>query len=185
MKKLLLTALFITNSLLANDNRVGKKAPYFDLPDQDGVFHNLKDYSGKWLVLYFYPKDDTPGCTTEALNFVKDYPKFEKLGAVVVGASLDDVESHKKFADKHNITFTLLADKDKVMANAYDVVKNIPLMSYAKRQTFIIDPNGVVAKFYEDVNADSHSSDVLNDLTLLLEASNLDLTANGFEEDQK
>jgi peroxiredoxin Q/BCP len=169
MKKIFfLMILMLINNLHASEDWVGKNAPYFDLPDQNGVFHNLKDYSGKWLVLYFYPKDDTPGCTTEALNFAKDYNKFEELGATVVGASLDDVESHKKFADKHKIQFTLLADKDKVMANAYGVVKNIPLMNYAKRQTFIIDPNGVVSKFYENVNADTQSSEVLKDLSQII-----------------
>ena len=183
MKKIiLLITLFLTNTLIASEKWIGIEAPYFDLPDQNGVFHNLNDYNGKWLVLYFYPKDDTPGCTTEALNFVKDYKKFEEIGAVVVGASLDDIESHKKFSDKYDITFTLLADKDKVMANAYDVVKNIPLMNYAKRQTFIINPDGIIAKFYEDVNADSHSTDVLNDLNILIKNYKSELNSNGFEQ---
>ncbi len=162
----LITALlliFIINSNAAN-NWVGKPAPDFDIPDQHGIFHTLNDYKGKWLVLYFYPKDDTPGCTTEAKNFTTDYKAIEKLGAVIVGASLDDIESHKAFAKKYNIPYTLLADKDEVMATAYDVVKNIPLMHYAKRQTFIIDPNGMIAKFYEDVTASEHSQQVIQDL---------------------
>ena len=183
MKKLIiLTLLMFSNCLLANENWAGKKAPNFDLPDQNGVFHNLKEYRGKWLVLYFYPKDDTPGCTTEAKNFTTDYKTIEKLGAVVVGASLDDIESHKEFADKYNITFTLLADKDEVMANAYGVVKNIPLMHYAKRQTFVINPEGVVAKFYEDVDANTHSREVIKDLTLLINAANNKVSADGFEQ---
>lgn len=183
MKKLFtLFSILLITQLHASDSWVGKKAPYFDLPDQNGEFHNLKEYSGQWLVLYFYPKDDTPGCTTEALNFTKDYKSFEKLGAVVVGASLDNVESHKKFADKHNIQFTLLADKDKVMANAYGVVKNIPLMSYAKRQTFIINPTGRVAKFYEDVNSDLHSAQVISDLTHLINTGKSNLKSDGFEK---
>lgn len=154
-------------NLHAHDDWLGKAAPDFDIPDQHGVFHTLKEYQGKWLVLYFYPKDDTPGCTTEALNFTTDYKTIEGLNAVVVGASLDSIESHKAFADKHNISFTLLADKDEIMSNAYGVVKNIPLMHYAKRQTFIIDPNGIIVKFYEDVTAASHSQQVISDLKSL------------------
>ncbi|MFK8011574.1 MAG: peroxiredoxin [Marinicellaceae bacterium] len=169
MKKILLISfLMLSFNLTAKQSWVGQEAPYFDLPDQNGVFHNLNDYKGKWLVLYFYPKDDTPGCTTEALNFAKDYDKFNKLGATIVGASLDDVESHKNFADKYDIQFTLLADKDKVMANAYGVVKNLPLMNYAKRQTFLINPEGKIEKFYEKVNSDTHSQEVLTDLKALL-----------------
>lgn len=170
MKNILLIAcLLLSCNLLAADKWTGKAAPNFDLPDQNGVFHTLKEYRGKWLVLYFYPKDDTPGCTTEAQNFTKDYNIIEKLGAVVVGASLDDIESHKKFAAKYNIPYTLLADKDEVMATAYDVVKNIPLMHYAKRQTFIINPQGIVAKFYEDVTASEHSQEVIKDLKALID----------------
>jgi peroxiredoxin Q/BCP len=168
MKKLLLiSTLLFTGLLSAHDNWVGKKAPDFDIPDQHGIFHTLKEYQGKWLVLYFYPKDDTPGCTTEALNFTTDYKTIEGLGAVVVGASLDSIESHKAFADKYNIPFTLLADKDKIMSNAYGVVKNIPLMNYAKRQTFIINPQGIVAKFYADVKSSTHSQEVIADLKTL------------------
>ena len=169
--KTLLTLILITFQINAHaDKWQGKAAPNFDLPDQNGIFHTLKEYRGKWLVLYFYPKDDTPGCTTEAKNFTSDYKAIEKLGAVVVGASLDNIESHKKFAAKYNIPYTLLADKDEVMATAYDVVKNIPLMHYAKRQTFIINPQGVIAKFYEDVTASEHSQQVINDLSRLIEA---------------
>lgn len=167
-KIITIATLIFSFSLHANDTWVGKSAPDFDLPDQHGVFHTLKEYQGKWLVLYFYPKDDTPGCTTEAKNFTTDYKAIEKLGAVVVGASLDNVESHKKFAKKYSIPYTLLADKDEVMANAYGVVKNIPLMHYAKRQTFIIDPKGKVAKFYEDVSPSSHTTEVIADLKKLI-----------------
>ncbi len=167
--KILLTLILITLQFnVFADKWQGKAAPNFDLPDQNGNFHTLKEYQGKWLVLYFYPKDDTPGCTTEAKNFTNDYKVIENLGAVVVGASLDDIESHKKFATKYSIPYTLLADKDEVMATAYDVVKNIPLMHYAKRQTFIINPQGIVAKFYEDVTASEHSQQVINDLKDLI-----------------
>lgn len=188
MKNSIITlTLLIGFNLYAGDKWKGKAAPDFDIPDQHGVFHTLKEYQGKWLVLYFYPKDDTPGCTTEALNFTKDYKTIEEMGAEVIGASLDDIESHKKFADKYDIPFTLLADKDEIMATAYDVVKNIPLMHYAKRQTFIIDPNGVVAKFYKDVTASSHSSEVINDLSELIniaKSSKSSINASGFEKNK-
>jgi len=164
MNKIALLLLVIVTSSCATNKWQGKAAPDFDLPDQHGVFHTLKEYKGKWLVLYFYPKDDTAGCTTQAKNFTKSYKDIEKLGAVVVGASLDDIESHKKFAEKYNIPYTLLADKDEIMANDYDVVKKIPLMHYAKRQTFIINPDGIIAKFYEDVTASTHSDQVIEDL---------------------
>lgn len=168
MKKIyLLLILLFNNHAMAENLWVGKAAPDFDIPDQHGVFHTLKEYQGKWLVLYFYPKDDTPGCTTEAKNFTSDYKSFEKLGAVVVGASLDTIESHKAFAEKYNIPFTLLADKDEILSNAYGVVKNIPLMHYAKRQTFIINPQGIIAKFYDDVTASSHTQEVIRDLKTL------------------
>lgn len=181
MKKILTLIILITSlNILAKDSWVGKSAPDFDIPDQHGVFHTLKEYQGKWLVLYFYPKDDTPGCTTEAKNFTTDYKAIEKLGAVIVGASLDDIESHKKFAEKYNIPFTLLADKDEIMANAYGVVKNVPFMHYAKRQTFIINPKGIVAKFYEDVTASSHSQQVIGDLKDLI-ANEKIINVDGFE----
>ena len=188
MKKTIITfALLITFNLFAADKWLGKAAPSFDIPDQHGVFHTLKEYQGKWLVLYFYPKDDTPGCTTEALNFTKDYKTIQAMGAEFVGASLDNIESHKNFAEKHNIPFTLLADKDEIMATAYDVVKKVPLMHYAKRQTFIIDPNGIVAKFYEDVTASSHSKEVINDLTALInksESTKSNINTSGFEKNK-
>ncbi len=169
MKTIITLLITLSFNLHAENKWQGKTAPNFDIPDQHGVFHTLTEYKGKWLVLYFYPKDDTPGCTTEAKNFTTDYKAIENLGAVVVGASLDDIESHKKFAKKYQIPYTLLADKDEIMASAYDVVKNIPLMHYAKRQTFIIDPNGIIAKFYEDVTASEHSQQVINDLKRIQE----------------
>ncbi len=167
MNKLIAILLLMATTSQAKNQWQGKAAPDFDLPDQHGTFHTLKEYKGKWLVLYFYPKDDTPGCTTEAKNFTSSYKAIEKLGAVVVGASLDDIESHKEFAEKYNIPYTLLADKDEIMANDYKVVKKIPLMHYAKRQTFIINPKGIIAKFYEDVSASSHSAEVIEDLKIL------------------
>lgn len=169
MKKLLtiFTLLFSYNLLADNTSWIGQPAPNFDLPDQNGVFHTLKEYQGKWLVLYFYPKDDTPGCTTEAKNFTTDYKTIEKLGAVIVGASLDNIESHKAFAEKYKIPYSLLADKDEVMASAYKVVREVPLFHHAKRQTFIINPQGIIAKFYEKVSPTSHTTDVINDLKIL------------------
>lgn len=166
-KTLTILAFLISFYSLASDGWEGKSAPNFDLPDQHGKFHTLKDYKDKWVVLYFYPKDDTPGCTAEAKNFTTDYATIQGMGAVILGSSLDDIESHKEFAEKYDIPYTLLADKDEVMASAYNVVKKIPLMHYAKRQTFIINPDGIVAKFYEEVSPSDHSKQVIADLKTL------------------
>lgn len=164
--KIKLTILLISLcfNISAEDIWKGKPAPSFDLPDQNGTFHTLKEYQGQWIILYFYPKDDTPGCTTEAKNFTTEYETIKELGAVIIGASLDDIESHKEFAKKYEIPYTLLADKDEIMATDYGVIKKVPFMHYAKRQTFIINPKGVVAKFYEDVNPSSHTQDIIADL---------------------
>jgi len=116
------------------------------------------------LVLYFYPKDNTPGCTTEAKNFSRDYDKFKALNAEIVGVSLDDVESHQDFAKTIGIPFPLLADTEEKAAKAYDVLGGMGPIKYTKRQTFVINPEGFVVKHYESVNADEHSAQVLTDL---------------------
>lgn len=180
-KIIILLFLFFSINLNAQDNMQGQKAPAFDLPDQNGKFHRLSDYSGKWLVLYFYPKDDTPGCTTEAKNFTNDYQAIQKLGAVIVGSSLDTVESHKKFEKKYNISYTLLADKDEVMATDYHVISKTPFFHHAKRQTFIINPHGVIVKHYTDVSPKNHSAEVILDLKKIIEKS--DISQSGFEKE--
>jgi thioredoxin-dependent peroxiredoxin len=149
----------------------GMMAPAFRLQDQAGAWHNSSDYRGKWLVLYFYPKDDTPGCTTQACEFRDNLFAFNKLDAVVVGVSVDDVASHKQFAEEHSLPFTLLADSTKETAQAYGVLRSVlGLMEIASRETFIIDPEGRVAKHYAAVDPKGHSQTVLKDLRLLQQA---------------
>jgi thioredoxin-dependent peroxiredoxin len=143
----------------------GALAPEFRLQDQTGAWHQLKDYRGKWVVLYFYPKDDTPGCTTQACEFRDNIFAFKKLGAEILGVSVDDVESHKQFAEEHGLPFTLLADSTKETAKAYGVLRSaLGLMEIASRETFIIDPQGRIAKHYPSVDPKGHSQLVLGDL---------------------
>ncbi len=143
---------------------LGDVAPEFELPDQDGVVHSLKDYREKWVVLYFYPKDGTPGCTTEACEFRDDIFQFNRMNCEILGISLDDISSHKKFAEKHGLPFPLLADSKGIMADAYGVRKKFLGLSFAKRQTFLIDPDGNIAKHYVKVDPNKHSSEILADL---------------------
>jgi peroxiredoxin Q/BCP len=146
----------------------GMAAPAFRLQDQAGTWHTLGEYRGKWLVLYFYPKDDTPGCTTQACEFRDNIFAFNKLGAVILGISVDDVASHKQFAEEHSLPFTLLADSTKETAAAYGVLHSaLGIMEIAARETFIIDPEGRVAKHYAAVDPKGHSQAVLADLKAL------------------
>ena len=127
MKKFLLPLLtaFLCTSVFAGEApAVGTDAPSFKLQDQNGEWHSLLDYRGQWLAVYFYPRDDTPGCTTEACNFRDNIYAFKAIGAVVVGISVDDVESHKKFSDKYKLPFTILADEDNQTAKAYGVLRD-------------------------------------------------------------
>lgn len=146
---------------------VGTLAPEFELPDQTGQLHSLEDYRDHWVVLYFYPKDETPGCTTEACEFRDDIFEFRELNAQILGVSFDDVESHFKFAENHELPFPLLADTEGKAAEAYGVKTRMFGMTMAKRQTFLIDPAGNIAKHYESVKPDSHSQQVLTDLRTL------------------
>ena len=151
---------------------VGKPAPAFKLQDQMGKWHSLADYKGKWVALYFYPKDDTPGCTTQACGFRDNVFAFNKEGAVIVGISVDEVASHKEFAEKHSLPFTILADSDKAVTRSYGVLKTyMGVMEMARRDTFIIDPQGRVAKHYESVNPEGHSQVVLADIKALKAAA--------------
>jgi thioredoxin-dependent peroxiredoxin len=145
----------------------GSAAPAFELPDQKGETRRLEDYGGKWLVLYFYPKDDTPGCTTQACEFRDNIFAFRRAGAEIVGISLDDVESHMAFAEKHGLPFTLLADEGGVVAERYGVLRNFGVAKLASRQTFLISPEGVVARHYEKVDVNTHSEEVLRDIAAL------------------
>jgi peroxiredoxin Q/BCP len=146
---------------------VGSAAPAFRAQDQKGEWHTLDEYAGKWLVLYFYPKDGTPGCTKEVCAFRDDIVKVQKAGAVVVGVSLDDVASHKEFAEKHSVPFSLLADTDKSMAKSYGVLTSKLGFTYTRRDTFVIDPQGKIAKHYPDVDPEKNVKQVLEDLAKL------------------
>ena len=146
---------------------VGHLAPEFELPDQTGQLHSLEDYRDQWVVLYFYPKDETPGCTTQACEFRDNIFAFKKVNAQILGVSLDDVESHQKFAENHNLPFPLLADTEGQAAEAYGVKTRMLGIKVAKRQTFLIRPDGTIAKHYKKVNPGSHSKQILADLQAL------------------
>jgi peroxiredoxin Q/BCP len=142
----------------------GTPAPEFVLPDASGKQHRLADWRGKWLVLYFYPKDGTPGCTTEAIGFRDRQSQLAELKAQVVGVSLDDGASHLAFAEKHRLTFPLLVDADGKVARRYGALSDFGLFKFARRYTFLIDPDGRVAKPYLSVEASKHVEEVIADL---------------------
>lgn len=150
---------------------VGKPAPDFKLPDQNGKQHTLTDYRGKWLVLYFYPKDDTPGCTQEACAFRDDLAQITELGAQVVGVSVDDSDSHAEFAKKYHLPFPLLADKTTKTADSYGALLNLFLIKVARRYTFLIDPQGNISKVYLSVETSRHSKQIIEDLQKLSSGS--------------
>lgn len=151
----------------ADQPAVGEKAPAFSLPSQEGSTVSLAETKGKWVVLYFYPKDFTSGCTVEAHNFQRDFAKYEKLNAVILGVSFDSVTSHKDFCAKEGLNFKLLSDADHAMTKAYGSLAKSGDTEYAARNTFLIDPAGVVRKVYVKVNPSAHSDDVLADLATL------------------
>lgn len=178
MKKILLSLLIAVSSIPAFAGEapvVGSDAPSFKLQDQNGDWHALGDYRGQWLAVYFYPRDDTPGCTTEACNFRDNIYAFKAIGATVVGISVDDVESHKEFSDKYKLPFTILADEDGTTAKAYGVLRDYKLLKLASRQSFLVDPEGKIAKHYDDVDPDKHTDEVLADIKAFME----DLTNPG------
>jgi peroxiredoxin Q/BCP len=146
-------------------------APDFKLPDQDGKEHSLSYHRGSWVLLYFYPKDDTPGCTKEACSIRDSFPALGELSAKVFGVSTDSVASHKKFAEKYGLPFTLLADEDKTVVKAYGVwgKKNFMGKEYegTLRTSFLIDPKGNIAKIYENVKPEKHAEEVIFDLKKL------------------
>jgi peroxiredoxin Q/BCP len=171
LKFLLITlslALFSPALTADEPPAVGSAAPCFNLQDQNGDWHALEDYRGEWLAIYFYPKDDTPGCTTEACNFRDSIYAFEAIGAHVIGISLDDVESHREFAEKFSLPFILLADVEGDTARAYGVLHDFKLVKMARRESFIVDPAGKVARHYADVDPDTHTAEVLSDLQELM-----------------
>lgn len=143
---------------------VGAAAPAFALQDQTGAERSLAQYAGKWLILYFYPKDQTPGCTKQVCAFRDSIDKVRAAGAEVVGVSVDDVASHEEFAAEHQVPFPLLADVDKKMARAYGVLTSKLGFQYARRDTFLIDPQGRIAKHYENVDPEANVGQVIADL---------------------
>lgn len=169
----MLSAALITFSLPVSAGagpEIGEAAPDFRLQDQAGKWHSLEQYRGKWVALYFYPKDDTPGCTKEACAFRDNIFAFEEIGAVILGISLDDVTSHQAFAEKYSLPFSILSDADSQTAQAYGVLKTIATFQFAQRQSFLIDPDGTIRKRYRKVNAEEHSEEVLADLKELMES---------------
>lgn len=144
------------------------KAKDFTLSDQDGTIHTLKQYKGKWVVLYFYPKDDTPGCTKEACNFRDSFHELQRLDVVILGVSKDSVASHKKFAEKYHLNFPLLSDETKEVMKSYDAwgKKKFLGKEYEGtfRMTYLIDPAGEIRKVYKDVNPSVHAAEILSDL---------------------
>lgn len=145
--------------------KAGDKMPNFDLANQDGKSKKLSDYAGKWLVLYIYPKDDTPGCTIQGKSFTAQKAEFEKLGVNIVGLSADDVKSHKDFCTKYSFTIDLLADPAAKYLNALGVgTSEYKGVNYWDRTTFLVDPNGMIKKVYEKVNPQGHEDVLLRDL---------------------
>ena len=174
MKKILLSILLLLLSapiFAGEPPAIGSDAPSFNLQDQNGEWHALGDYRGQWLAVYFYPRDDTPGCTTEACNFRDNIYAFKAIGAAVVGISVDDVESHKEFSDKYKLPFTILADEDGKTAKTYGVLKDYKLLKLASRQSFLVDPEGKIVKHYADVDPDEHTDQVLADIKALMEGA--------------
>jgi len=165
------TSLLLTGTTsLAEQIQPGAPAPDFELRDQSGRLHSIEDYRGKWVALYFYPRDDTPGCTTEACEFRDNIFAFKNLECQILGVSLDDEESHKEFSEKYGLPFPLLADTGGTAAEAYGVKPRMLGMTVAKRQTFLIDPEGNIAKHYAKVSPATHSQEVLADLEALRSA---------------
>ncbi len=158
---LLIVAIMMVNFMAVAESMQGQPAPLFNLKDQNNDTHQLADYQGQWLVLYFYPKDGTSGCTIEANEFKNNYTHLHELNTEVLGISLDDADSHKKFIAEHNLPFNLLVDSDKVMSRAYGVDGGAAFFSYAKRQTFIVNPEGTIVKHFEEVDPNTHVSQVL------------------------
>lgn len=169
---LLLAAAFLLSGLpvspaLAAGSWVGLPAPAFNLPDQDGQRRQLQDFHGQWLLLYFYPKDGTPGCTREAQQFRQLWPALQQAGIAVVGVSLDSVASHKAFAQRLQLPFPLLADEQRELTRAMGVLRGFGPLRYASRQSFLIDPQGNIVYHYDEVDSARHAAQVLADVARL------------------
>jgi peroxiredoxin Q/BCP len=169
LRRILVTAVIaVTTSVCAQapdaSPAEGTAAPDFKLQDQKGDWHTLSQYQGKWVVLYFYPKDNTPGCTTQACELRDNIFAFRKVDAVILGVSVDDVESHKKFAAEHSLPFDILADSSQEVSGKYGVLFSAGPMKLASRQTFLIGPDGKIVKHWPKVDPKGHSNMVLAEI---------------------
>lgn len=162
-----LFSLVLFSNVSANEIKVGDLAPDFSLMNQDGTEVKLADYRDQWVVLYFYPKNDTPGCTTEACSFRDNINRLIAQQAVVLGVSLDSAASHAKFAAKYNLPFDLLSDETGKATEQYGALTNLVVVKFAKRHSFIINPEGKLAKIYRSVDPDTHVREVMDDLKQL------------------
>jgi thioredoxin-dependent peroxiredoxin len=163
----LIAFLGYRNISMAAVPSIGAPAPDFNLPNAKGDLVSLASLKGSWVVLYFYPRDDSPVCTKQACSFRDDLHKLEKLGAKVVGVSVDDAKSHAEFAKKYNLLFPLLSDKDGLVASKYGALTNLFFFKVAKRYTFLIDPDGVLKKSYLSVDTSRHSQQIIDDLIVM------------------
>src|ERR1043166_9301854 len=163
----LTTLAFVTAAETQTQPEIGKPAPDFSLTTGDGSHVSLKDFRGKWIVLYFYPKDFTSGCTMEAHNFQRDLTKYNEADAVILGVSVDTAQSHKDFCAKEGLNFKLLADSDAKVSTEYGSIMDYKGSKLAARNTFIINPKGNIAKVYTGVKPAEHSEQVLKDLAEL------------------
>ena len=164
---ILALALLVLVASAAEAPTAGTKAPDFTLKSQEGKTVSLHDFKGKWVVLYFYPKDFTQGCTIEAHNFQADQPKYDKMNAAIVGVSVDSVDSHQKFCTTENLTFKLLADEKHEVVNTYGSTQKFGDNEVAARNTFVVDPQGTIRKVFLKVNPNPHSAEVLTALAEL------------------
>lgn len=160
-------ALLSLNAFAADMPKEGTTAPALALQNQHGKSVSLSDFTGKWIVLYFYPKDFTHGCSLEARNFQEDEPKYVEKNAVILGVSTDSPDSHKEFCAREGLNFMLLADTDHVVSDLYGSSMSLGVATVSARNTFLIDPKGVIRKTYEGVDPARHSDDVLADLATL------------------
>jgi peroxiredoxin Q/BCP len=168
LSAVLIAALMVLVASAAQAPTAGTKAPDFTLKSQEGKTVSLHDFKGKWVVLYFYPKDFTQGCTIEAHNFQADQDKYTKMNAAIVGVSVDTVDSHQQFCTKENLTFKLLADEKKEVVNQYGSVQTLgKLGDVAARNTFLVDPQGTIRKVFLKVDPNPHSKEVLEALAEL------------------
>ena len=161
---LTLVLIFKRAAFGLEDDLLGKPAPEFKLKNSYGELVALERFKGKWLLVFFYPKDDTPRCTKEACSLRDNYTEIQKLNANIVGISIDSSDSHKDFKEKYNLPFMLLSDPDGKTAKKYGALNNFFIFKLAKRQSFIIDPDGIIRRVYQDVLPSNHAQDIKNDL---------------------